>query len=182
MSRLSAIDPTSSTEAAQALLERIWEETGMVPALLRVMAHSPAVLDGYLTIQARLDGGALDKRLRYQIALAVSQANDSEYCLAAFSALGKAAGLSEEALRDARAASSPERRTDTALKFARALASGPSRSVSRHLPRMRDGGFDDTAIVEIVAQVMVVSLANALYHISDVAVDFPPVDLQEAEQ
>ncbi|NIR91698.1 MAG: carboxymuconolactone decarboxylase family protein [Gammaproteobacteria bacterium] len=181
MSRVSAIDPGSASGAAKALLERIWEETGMVPALLRAMAHSPAVLDGYLAIQERLDGGALDTRLRYHIALSVSQANGSEYCVAAYSALGKAAGLSEEAVRDARRASSPDRRTDTVLKFARALQSGAGQAISRHLPRLRDVGLGDTEIVEVVAHVMIVSLANALYHVSDVAVDFPPVDLKELD-
>ena len=167
------------TGAAKALLERIWEETGMVPALLRVMAHSPIVLDGYLSIQQRLDAGTLDTRMRYQIALAVSQANGSEYCVAAFSALGKAAGLSDEALRDARGANSPDRRTDAALKFARALEARPDGTTRRHLSTLRQAGFADNEIVEMVAHVMVVGLANALYHISDVAVDFPPVDLNE---
>ena len=90
--------------------------------------------------------------------------------------------MSEEALRDACAASSPDRRTDTALEFAQALENRPGRAANCHLARLRNAGFDDTGIVEIVAHVMVVSLANALYHISDVAADFPPVDLKEADR
>ena len=81
MSRLSAIEPASASAAAKALLERIWEETGIVPALVRVMAHSPAVLGGYLSIQDHLDAGTLYDRLRYQVAPAVSQANGSDYCV-----------------------------------------------------------------------------------------------------
>ncbi|HSS63653.1 MAG TPA: carboxymuconolactone decarboxylase family protein [Gammaproteobacteria bacterium] len=151
----------------------------MVPALLRVMAHSPAVLDGYLAIQESLEAGSLHKRLRYQIALAVSQAAGSEYCVAAYTALGKSAGLSDEALRDARVASSPDRRTDTALKFARVLKKQSAREASDHLFRLRQAGFKESEIVEIVAHVMVVSLANALYHLSDVAVDFPSIELKD---
>lgn len=181
MSRLSPVQLQSATESQRVLFERIFEETGMVPALLRVMAHSPFVLDGYLAIQERLDAGLLHKRLRYQIALAVSQAAGSKYCIAAYTALGKTAGLSEEAVRDARAASSPDRRTDIVLKFALALASRSGQAPGDHLSRLRQAGFVDSDILEIVAQVMVISLANALYHLSDLEVDFPSVELEQSE-
>ena len=180
--RLPVLDPASATDEQRAPLERVLEQTGIVPALLRVMAHSPAMLEGYLSMQERLEGGALDKRLRYQIALAVSQANGSEYCVAAYTALGRAVGLSEEAMRDARAASSPDRRTDVSLKLARALASRCDVSARDHLPRVVDAGLGPAEIVELVAHVMIVSLVNALYHLSAVAVDFPPVDIDEIDR
>ena len=176
MSRIQPVNSETASNDQQALFEDIFEEIGMVPALMRVMAHSPAVLDGYLAIQKRLDNGLLPKRLRYQIALAVSQAAGSDYCVAAYTALGRTVGLSEEALRDARVASSPDRRTDTALKFARVLGIGSGPAASSHLSRLRNAGFDDSDIVEIVAHAMTISLANILYHLSDVAVDFPSVD------
>ena len=176
-SRLSAIDPSIADGDARALLDRMLEKTGITPALLRVMARSPAVLDSYLAMQERLDEGRLDKRLRYQIALAVSQTNGSAYCVAAFSALGKTAGLSDEAMRDARAANSPDRRTDAALKFAEGVAS-KAEIAGALLSRLRAAGFREPEIVEIVAQATIVGLANAIYHISDIPVDFPPVDLE----
>lgn len=176
MARLAALTFESATGTARALLERVWEDTGMVPALLRVMAHSPAVLDAFLAMQERLDAGVLDKRLRYQIALAVSHANGSAYCVAAYSALGRAAGLSEEVLRDARRGASPNRRADAALKFAQALERRPAQAPDADLARLRSAGFHDPEIAEIVAHAVLVSLANYFYHVSDVAVDYPPVD------
>jgi len=182
MSRLSPIDPASATGLAKALLEQIEDEMGMVPTLIRVMANSPAVLHGFLSMQRALDAGVLDKRLRYQIALATSQANGSAYCVAAYSALGKAIGLSEEALRDARRASSPNRRTDAALKFARALENRPGPAIEPHLAQLRAVGFDDSQIAEIVAHVVFTSLSNYFYHASRIAADFPPIDLAETDE
>ncbi len=173
MSRLTALELESTTGTARALLEHIWEETGMMPTLLRVIANSPAVLEGFLAMQECLDAGVLDKRLRYQIALAVSQANGSEYCVAAFSALGKAEGLSEEALRDARQANSPNRRTDAALKFAQALEGRPGQGLDRYLTRLHTVGFNYTEIAEIVAHAVLVSLSNYFYHVSRIEMDFP---------
>lgn len=181
MSRLSPIDLERTARSAKTLLEAIEDEMGMVPGLLRVMAHSPAALDGYLAIQGRLDSGKLDRRLRYQIAVAVSQAQNSRYCVAAYTALGRAAGLSEQALSDARVAASPNRRLDTALKFSRSLRQCTEQSAQRHLTRLQKAGFSDGEIVEIVAHVMVVSIVNSIYHLSDIALDFPPVDWDEAE-
>lgn len=176
---LLPIDPASANAQVKALFDRMREDKGMVPALQRVLAHSPTVLKGYLAFQQQLDDGGLDRRLRYQIALAISQANESEYCVAAYSALGRAVGLSDQALRDARLASSPDRRTDTVLKFARALEDDVAGAAHRQLSRMREVGFNDSDIVEVLAQVSVVAMLNCLYHLSTVAVEFPFVDLME---
>ena len=179
---LLPIDPASANAQVRALFDRMREDKGMVPALQRVLAHSSTVLKGYLAFQEQLDDGGLDRRLRYQIALAVSQVNESEYCLAAYSALGRAAGLSDQALRDARMASSPDRRWDTVLKFARALENDVAGAARDQLWRMRDVGFNDSDIVEVLAQVSVVAMLNCLYHLSAVTVDFPSVDLTEIER
>ena len=69
---LLPIDPASANAQVKALFDRMREDKGMVPALQRVLAHSPTVLKGYLAFQEQLDDGGLDRRLRYQIALAIS--------------------------------------------------------------------------------------------------------------
>lgn len=179
MSRLSALDPDSIAFAAKTLLEQVQREIGMVPAILRVIANSPAALEGFLAMQECLDNGALDKRLRVQIALAVSQANDSEYCIAAHTAIGRAAGLSDEALRDARRATSPDSRTDAALKFARALGARPALPLDKHLDRLRDAGYESTHVAEMIAHTVLVSMTNCFFHASAVNLDFPRVELSE---
>lgn len=118
----------------------------------------------------------MDQQLRYQIALAVSQANQSDYCLAAYTALGKAAGLREEAATDARAASSPNSRTDAALKFVSALEQRPTQTPERELAKLRSVGFSSAEIAEIIANAVLVSLGNYLCHVADMTLDFPAVD------
>ena len=133
-------------------------------------------------MKKRLDAGVLDKRLRLQIALAVSEANGSEYCVAAHSALGKAEGLSEEAIRDARRANTPSSRTDAALKFSKALAMRPVHLLDERISRLRDVGFSDEAIAEIIAHATLVSLMNCFFHASNVDRDFPSIDQLEADR
>ncbi len=50
--------------------------------MLRTMAHAPAVLAGYQELARALKKSELSVSLREQIALAIAQHNDCEYCLA----------------------------------------------------------------------------------------------------
>jgi len=59
------------------------------------------------------------RRVREQIALVVGEANACSYCLAAHTASGKRAGLTEEDMKEARRATSDDEKEQTALVFAR---------------------------------------------------------------
>jgi hypothetical protein len=60
MSVLPAIDPaTAHPDAAAVLAKAKAEFGGTVPQLTRVMANSPATLDGYLEFYKALSGGLL---------------------------------------------------------------------------------------------------------------------------
>lgn len=70
--RLTAIDPAVAEGKARALLATVKAKLGTVPNMMRVMAHSPALLEGYLTFSGALAKGALPPAVREQLALAVS--------------------------------------------------------------------------------------------------------------
>ena len=57
-------------------------------------------------------------RLREQIALAVAQANECEYCLAAHSAVGRMVGLTAEQIRDSRLGTAVDPKADALIRFA----------------------------------------------------------------
>jgi alkylhydroperoxidase family enzyme len=50
------------------------------------------------------------------------------------------------------------------------------------LAAVRDAGWDDSAIVELVGHAMSNTLTNYLHHVSAVPVDFPQVDFARAEE
>jgi len=49
--------------------------------MAKVMANSPAVLQGYLSFSGALAGGVLDAKLGEEIALADAEQNSCQYCL-----------------------------------------------------------------------------------------------------
>jgi hypothetical protein len=57
MNRIDALDPESATGEARNLLEAVEKKLGMVPNLTRGLAHSPAALEGYLSLMGALAKG-----------------------------------------------------------------------------------------------------------------------------
>jgi uncharacterized peroxidase-related enzyme len=153
MSRLNLIAPESATGKAKDLLDAVQAKLGMVPNMMRSMANSPAVLDGYLGLSGALARGKLSAKVREQIALAVAETNGCDYCLAAHSAIGKMVGLSADQIRDSRLGAAVDPKTDALIRFARKIVESHGRVRGEDLRQVRAQGFDDGAIAEVVAAV-----------------------------
>ena len=134
MARISQISPEAATGRAKDLLDAVKQKLGLVPNMTRAMANAPAVLDGYLQLSGALGKGSLPAKAREQIALAVAQANECDYCLAAHSAIGRMAGLTADQIRDSRLGTSVDPRTDALIRFA-LQGAGHSRRGRRGRPR-----------------------------------------------
>ena len=102
-----------------------------------------------------------------------SEANECNYCVAAHCAIGNSVGLSDEQLRDARSASSPDRKTEAALKFARSIVDNRGFVSDDDLADIRAAGFTDEAIVEVVGHVALKIFANYFNHVAATEIDFP---------
>lgn len=175
MTRLRPADLETATGRTKELLEEVRAELGMVPNLIRTMAQSPAVLDGYLGLSRALAAGRLPATLRERIALTIAEVNSCAYCLAAHSALGRMAGLSEEAIRDSRQGVAPERAVEAALQFVRRVVEQRGQVEDRHLARLRRAGYGDGEVAELVGQVALSVFTNYFAQVAGPAVDFPKV-------
>jgi uncharacterized peroxidase-related enzyme len=180
MTRINAIEPEAAPERARELLQGVQKSLGMTPNMMKTMANSPAVLEGYLSFNKALSHGALNAGLREQIAVTVAEANRCEYCLSAHTALGKAAGLSAEELDSARAASAPDPRTQAALRFAQEIVRERGHISDDSLARARQAGYTDAEIAEIIAHVALNILTNYINVIARTEVDFPKVTVGRA--
>ena len=180
MSRLPAINPEHATGQAQRLLKGVESKLGFAPNLMRTMANSPSVLQGYLDFSGALSKGSLSPKLREQIALAVSEVNDCQYCLAAHSAIGRSVGLSEEALGDSRRGESPDPKEATVLAFTRNVVTNRGRVSDEEVAKLRKARFSKGDIVELIANISLTLFTNYFNHIAATEVDFPAVLKLEA--
>jgi uncharacterized peroxidase-related enzyme len=176
MSRIHQIAPDSATGKAKELLDAVKGKLGLVPNITRAMANSPAVLEGYLGLNGALGKGSLSAKNREQIALAVGQANQCDYCLAGHSAIGKMVGLTPDQILDSRRGTAIDPKSDAVIRFARKLVDERGRVSDADVAEVRAAGLDDGAIAEVVANVALNIFTNYFNHVAETDIDFPKVE------
>jgi len=175
MSRIPPVDPTIAAGKARELLAGVQKSLGVTPNLYRVIAQSPAALEGVLGLTAALARGRLGPRLREQIAITVAEANACDYCLSAHTALGKGLRLSDAELALARQGRASDPRDEAALRFAARIVERRGRVDDADLAEVRGVGLDDGQVVEIVANTVLNVFTNYLNHVAETDIDFPVV-------
>jgi uncharacterized peroxidase-related enzyme len=175
MSRISAVDRNHAEENVGRTFDAIQKKLGMVPNMMRTMAHSPSVLEGYLALSGALGRGLLPATLQEQIALAVAETNACNYCLSAHTALGRRAGLSDDQLASSREGRAADAKANAALRFAVAVVQRRGGVTDEEFARVRAAGFSDAEVAEIIAHVALNVLTNYFNRVADTEIDFPNV-------
>ena len=155
--------------------DAIERQLGIVPNMMRTMAQSPRVLEGYLALSGSLSRGLLPATLQEQIALAVAEANACNYCLSAHTALGRRAGLSDGQLSASREGRAADPKARAALQFALAVLQHRGGVSDDELAHVRAAGFSDAEIAEIIGHVALNVLTNYFNRAADTEIDFPIV-------
>lgn len=180
MSRIAAVSKDTASPEQNALLDAIQAQLGIVPNFLKVFANSPAALRAFLGLHGIAAEGSLDPQTRERIALALAQQNACEYCLSAHTAIGRKAGLTGAEMDANRAGTSQDAKAAAAVVFARALVDHMGDVTTAELMAVREAGYSDAEIVEIITHVGMNILTNILGRASRVEIDFPKVGLKQA--
>ena len=180
MSRINVVERDQANPAQAELLDAIQSQLGMVPNFLKVLANSPDALRAFLGLHGIAGEGSLDPQTRERIALAVAQQNSCEYCVSAHTAIGRKAGLSAGEIEANRAGTSQVEKAAAAVKFARALVEHSGEITTAELLAVRNAGYREAEIVEIITHVGMNILTNLIGKASRVEIDFPKVDLKLA--
>lgn len=178
MSRIQLIDPAQTSGERKLVLDQIQGAFGTTPAMFRAVANSSAALKSMWGSFGALGGGVIPAKLGEQIAVAVADSNDCEYCLAAHTVLGRKAGATAAEMAAAQQGESADPQTAAALRFALKLVKNRAQLVDADVQALRDVGFDDGQIVEILAHVALNLFTNYVNVAFAVPVDFPAVKLR----
>lgn len=173
MPRIVPVQLDSADSKTTELLAKAKQQMGLIPNLVSTMAHSFAVARAYLDFNQTLAKGELPAALREQISLAVGQANDCGYCVAAHCTLGQKAGLSVEDVDRARRATANDEKSNVALAFARKLVDKQGRVTDADIEEVRKANYNDGEINEIVANVALNIFTNYFNHVAETEIDFP---------
>ncbi|SNS59013.1 carboxymuconolactone decarboxylase family protein [Tropicimonas sediminicola] len=178
MSRI-AIPATidAAPEASRPLLEAVTKQLGSAPNMFRLVAQNPAALEGYLGLSGALGKGRLPAATRERIALAIAEFNGCGYCLSAHSYVGAhLAKLSPEEIAANRRGDSTDAKARAAVRFAVQIAEARGHVTNGELQAVRDAGYDDAQVIEIVLHVALNTWTNYMNEVAKTDIDFPVAD------
>ena len=167
--------------ASRPLLEAVKQQLGVAPNLFRLVATSPAALEGYLSLSGALGKGELPAATRERIALAVAEINGCSYCLSAHTYLGKnLAKLDDAEMTANRSGHSNDPKTDAAVRFAVSVAKQHGHVSDDELRAVKSAGYNDAQVIEIVLHVALNTWTNYINSVADTDIDFPVVTARKA--
>lgn len=173
MARIKTVDPAEAIGKTKELLDVVKSKMGMVPNMMRTMANSPAVLNGYLGFSSGLSTSSLGGKLGELIALTVANENGCNYCNSAHSFVAGKMGIKDQDVADARHASSTDPKINAALTFSKEILNSRGAVSEDALSSVRAAGYNDQEIVEILAQVSLSIFTNYVNILADTDIDFP---------
>ena len=173
MSRLKPIQTNGAASELKRSLRNSRLKLDQAPRFLQIMANSPASLRAYIRADAALLRGQLTPRQRQQVALAVAEINGSSYSLSAHYDAGKSLGLTEEEMQLARNATATDPKAETMLRFTQAVVLQRGDISDEDFQALRNAGFTDAEVVEIVANIALNIFSNYFNSVAKTEVDFP---------
>jgi uncharacterized peroxidase-related enzyme len=173
MSRLNAPEYGDVPAHVRNTLDKVGMQFGFVPNMFATLASNPAVLDVVITLQGSLSRG-LDARTRHTIALAVSQANGCDYCLAIHTYVSsELGGMSSDDIDLARSGSSIDPKRAAVAHFAQQVVESRGRVSDADLAAVRGAGYTDPQILAIVTVAVQVQLTNFINNVNQTDIDIP---------
>jgi len=167
--------------ASRPLLEAVKKQLGVAPNLFRLVANSPAALEGYLGLSGALGKGALPAATRERIALTVAEINGCSYCLSAHTYLGKnLAKLDDAEIKANRSGASNDPKADAAVRFAAKVVRERGHVSEDDVRAVKFAGYDDAQLIEIVLHVALNTWTNYINEVTKTDVDFPVITPRRA--
>jgi len=172
MGRLQPLNPADAQGKVKTLLDAVKTQFGAHPTMFRVAAQSPVGLETMLGMFGTLAGGTLGSTLQEQLAIAISQFNECDWCLSAHTAIGRKHGLTQRELDAARDGQAPDAKANAALSLAVAILGERGHIADSDLAQAKAAGFTDGQIVEIIANVALTVFTNYLNNVGRTYNDF----------
>lgn len=175
MTRSTALKPEQVPAESKATLDAFTKNIGFTPNMMATFAASPIAFNAWATLFGSLNK-TLDVKTRDSIGLAVSEVNGCNYCLTVHSFTAEhMAKLSDDEIILARKGHANDAKRDAAVQFARKVIQARGQVADADLQAVRDAGYTEANIIEIVVLVAMHSLTNFFNNVFDPELDFPSV-------
>jgi AhpD family alkylhydroperoxidase len=159
--RFRPLSPLEAEGKARELLADLVRRHGRVGDMVATMAHSPAVLAGYLDLSRAMKRAALDRALGERVSVAVQARLGCQTCLDAHVDAARAVGVSDAEIELARTAGSADPRAAALLEFAMKVFTAPASVSDDDVVGLLAHGYSEREVVDVVGIVALNQLTGS---------------------
>ena len=175
MTTITVPEPQQVPAASKPTLDAFTKNIGFTPNMMAAFAQSPIAFNAWAALLGSLSK-ALDVKTRDSIGLAVSEVNGCDYCLGVHSFTAEhMARMPVDDILLARKGHASNPKRDAAIQFARKVIETRGKVGDADVQAVRDAGYTNANVIEIVALVAMYSLTNFFNNVFDPERDFPAV-------
>jgi uncharacterized peroxidase-related enzyme len=169
MTRLKLQNEFTEDPEIKKVFDEVKEMTGgEVPMVFRALALQPHILQVVWNKMSRISSeGKLPYQLKESIAIAVSNLNGCKYCVKFHTKTLKNEGFSDEEIGRIMKGESEDEKIDFVLKFCLKATKNPEEVTDEDLKALRDFGYGDEEILEILAVMEMYTGLNKMLVILD---------------
>ena len=161
MNRLGPLTPETAKGAARDLLADLVTRHGTVGLMVRTMAHSPAVLGGYLQLSRAMKRAKLPREIAERISLAVQDHQDCALCLASHTAAARGLGINDDEIAMARRGTSADPKIAAMVSYGLRVHAAPATITDDQIAELTRYGYSDREIADVVGIVALNVLTGA---------------------
>ena len=161
MPRLSLLTPSTAVGASRDLLSDLVSKHGRVGSMVSAMAHSPALLSGYLQLSRAMRRTKLSRTISERISIAVQVQQGCGLCLNSHIDAARSLGIDEGEIQRARAGGSVDPSIAAIIDLALKVYREPTAITDAQINGLRDYGFNDREIADVVGVVSLNILTGA---------------------
>ncbi|GAB2901889.1 carboxymuconolactone decarboxylase family protein [Streptomyces mayteni] len=161
MPRLTRLTPDTAVGASRDLLADLVARHGRIGDMVSTMAHSPAVLGGYLQLSRAMKRARLNRGISERISIAVQVLQGCGLCLDSHVSAARAMGVDEEEIDRARAGTSADPAIAAIITLALQVYREPTSITDEQVIALGEHGYSDREIADVVGIVALNILTGA---------------------
>lgn len=159
--RLTRLTPESANGASREMLSELVSRHGQVGDMVSTMAHSPAVLGGYLQLSRAMKRAKLDRGISERLSIAIQVHQGCELCLESHINAARALGIDEVEIERSRAGTSDDPAVAAIIALALQIYREPTSITDEQVSALREHCYSDREIADIVGIVTLNILTGA---------------------
>ncbi|WP_026820864.1 carboxymuconolactone decarboxylase family protein [Arthrobacter castelli] len=161
MPRFARLTPDTAVGASRDLLSELISRHGQVGDMVSTMAHSPALLGGYLQLSRAMKRAKLSRQLSERISIAVQTQQGCRLCLESHIDAARAVGVNDQEIERAGAGTSADPAIAAIIALAVQVYREPVAITDEQIAALRTHGYKDREIADVVGIVALNILTGA---------------------